>query len=46
MGGELPVELLDQANFLLTLPPNQANLCRAAATAYTRCFTFWFARPS
>jgi len=34
----LPVELLDQANFLLTLPPNHANLRKAVATAYYALF--------
>ena len=31
MVSELPEELLEQAKFLLTLPPNQANLRRALA---------------
>jgi uncharacterized protein (UPF0332 family) len=38
MVDELPEELLDQANFLLTLPPNHANLRKAVATAYYALF--------
>lgn len=35
---ELPEELLEQAEILLTLPPNQANLRRAISTAYYAVF--------
>ena len=35
---ELPEELLEQAKFLLTLPPNQANLRRAVSAAYYGLF--------
>jgi uncharacterized protein (UPF0332 family) len=38
MVSELPEELLDQAKFLLTLPPNQANLRRAVSAAYYGLF--------
>jgi uncharacterized protein (UPF0332 family) len=38
MVNELPEELLEQAKFLLTLPPNQANLRRAVSTAYYSLF--------
>jgi hypothetical protein len=38
MVNELPEELLEQAKFLLTLPPNQANLRRAVSTAYYSVF--------
>jgi len=38
MVSELPEELLEQAKFLLTLPPNQANLRRAVSTAYYALF--------
>ena len=38
MVGELPEELLEQAKFLLTLPPNQANLRRAVSAAYYGLF--------
>ena len=38
MVSELPEELLEQAKFLLTLPPNQANLRRAVSTAYYGLF--------
>jgi hypothetical protein len=38
MVSELPEELLEQANFLLTLTPNQANLRRAVSTAYYALF--------
>src|SRR5271166_4054693 len=35
---ELPEQLLEQAKFLLTLQPNQANLRRAVSTAYYGLF--------
>jgi hypothetical protein len=35
---ELPEQLLEQANFLLTLTPNQANLRRAVSAAYYSLF--------
>jgi uncharacterized protein (UPF0332 family) len=38
MVSELPEELLEQAKFLLTLPPNQANLRRAVSAAYYGLF--------
>src|SRR5450432_2002320 len=38
MVSELPEELLEQAKFLLTLPPNQANLRRAVSAAYYSLF--------
>ena len=38
MVGELPEELLEQAKFLLTLPPNQANVRRAVSAAYYGLF--------
>ena len=38
MIGELPEELLEQAKFLLTLTPNQANLRRAVSAAYYGLF--------
>jgi hypothetical protein len=38
MVSELPEELLEQAKFLLTLPPSQANLRRAVSTAYYALF--------
>ena len=38
MVDELPEELLEQAKFLLTLPPNQANLRRAVSAAYYGLF--------
>ena len=38
MVSELPEELLEQAKFLLTLPPNQANLRRAISAAYYALF--------
>jgi len=38
MVSELPEELFDQAKFLLTLPPNQANLRRAVSAAYYSLF--------
>ena len=38
MVSDLPEELLEQAEFLLTLSPNQANLRRAVSTAYYSLF--------
>ena len=38
MVNSLPEELLEQANLLLTFPPNQANLRRAVSTAYYGLF--------
>ena len=38
MIGELPEQLLAQAEFFLTLPPNQANLRRAVSAAYYALF--------
>ncbi len=38
MVDRLPEELLEQANLLVTLPPNQANLRRAVSTAYYGLF--------
>ena len=38
MVGKLPEELLEQAKFLLTVPPNQANLRSAVSAAYYGLF--------
>jgi len=38
MVSELPEQLLEQARFLLTLEPNQANLRRAVSSAYYALF--------
>jgi hypothetical protein len=38
MVSDLPEQLLQQAKFLLTLEPNQANLRRAVSTAYYALF--------
>jgi len=38
MVSELPEQLLEQAKFLLTLEPNQANLRRAVSSAYYALF--------
>jgi uncharacterized protein (UPF0332 family) len=38
MVSELPEEFLEQAKFLLTLSPSQANLRRAVSTAYYGLF--------
>ena len=38
MIGELPEQLLAQAEFFLTIPPNQANLRRAVSAAYYALF--------
>ncbi len=38
MVSELPEQLLEQANLLLTMPPNQANIRRAVSSAYYALF--------